>query len=256
MTEISKYFYRVSNDWIRCRPPNIKRICVYYLIDYVRNLSDEGVLSLKYITEKCGYKCRKGVEGVSNVYKSLFAEAIEQGDIVLDKGYVFPPHTFTEAISYTINPDKFDIATNFTKLTDTEFNTLIRNSANRNKESMLGVYLYIKSYYHIGTSLNRPIGFYQSLDSMQEAMGYTRKTLICLLNELVEQNMLHKHYTGSREFIRNGNKIRENVPNIYIPNLNQSQDEIEDITISTVKLMKEYYKVSKFLPFMKNLKEN
>lgn len=256
MTEISKYFYKVSNDWIRCRPPNVKRICIYYLIGYLRNLSDTGILSLKYIIESCGYKCRKGIEGVNNTYKTLIGEVIEQQDIILDKGYTYPPHTLTEALPYTINCDKFDITTNFTKLTDTEFDTLIRNNPNRNKESVLGVYLYIKSYYHIGTSLNRPIGFYQSLDSMQEAMGYTRKTLIALLDELVSCDILYKHYTGSREFIRNGNKIRENVPNIYIPNLNQSQDEIEDITISTVKLMKEYYKVSKFLPFMKNLKEN
>lgn len=253
---MEKFFYRVPNVWIRCRPPNIKRICAYYLIDYLRNLSNVGILSLRYIIESCGYKCRTGADGINNVYKSIIAEAIQQQDITLDKGYKYPPRLLTDALPYTINCDNFDVANNFTKLTNIEFDTLIRNNPNRNRECVLGVYLYIKSYYHRSTSINRPIGFYQNLDSIQETLGYTRKTLIVLLNELVECKLLYKHYTGSREFIRNGSEVRENVPNIYIPNLNQPKDEINDTINSTVKLMKEQYKVDKFLPFMKNLKEN
>lgn len=253
---MEKFFYRVPNIWIRCRPPNIKRICTYYLISYLRNLSDMGIFSLKYIIENCGYKCRTGTDGINNIYRSIIAEAIQQQDIVLDKGYKYPPHLLTDALPYTINRDNFDVTSNFTKLTDIEFDTLIRNNPNRNRECLLGVYLYIKSYYHKSTSVNRPIGFYQGLDSIQESIGYSRKTLIALLDELVEHKLLYKYYTGSHEFIRGGNKVRENVPNIYIPNLNQYKEDIDDVISSTVKLMKEQYNVSSFLPFMKNLKEN
>ena len=253
---MEQFFYRVPNIWIRCRPPNIKRICTYYLISYLRNLSDMGIFSLKYIIESCGYKCRTGTDGINNIYKSIIAEAIQQKDIVLDKGYVYPPRLLTDALPYTINCDNFDMVNNFTKLTNIEFDTLIRNNSNRNRECVLGLYLYIKSYYHQNTSVNRPIGFYQSLDNIQDEIGYSRKTLVAILDELVEQKLLYKHYTGSYEFTRNGNLVRENLPNIYIPNLNQGKNDIADTIQSSVKLMMELFKVKELLPFMKNLKVN
>ena len=250
------FFYKVPNVWIRRRPPDTKRMCAYYLISYLRNLSDMGIFSLRYIIESCGYKCRAGADRVNNIYKSIIAEAIQQQDIILEKGYKYPPRLLTDALPYKINRDNFDVMTNFTKLTNTEFDTLIRNNPNRNKERLLGVYLYIKSYYHKSTSVNRPVGFYQTLQSIQKSIGCSRKTLIALLNELVERKLLYKHYTGSYEFKRGSNKVRENVPNIYIPILYQRKEDIEDVVSSTVKLIKEQYKVSSFLPFMENLKEN
>ncbi len=51
-------------------------------------------------------------------------------------------------------------------------------------------------------------------------------------------------------------KARTNVPNIYIPDLGQSGEEIEKTVQSTVDLMKEKYGVDEFLPFLENGKEN
>ena len=60
---------------------------------------------------------------------------------------------------------------------------------------------------------------------------------------------------GSRQITKGGQGIRENVPNVYIPNLGQSEEELDTTYKSTVEIMKDFYGVSEFLPFMKNLKE-
>ena len=117
------------------------------------------------------------------------------------------------------------------------------------------VYLYIKSYYHPYTAVNRPIGFYHSLNTIGRNLCLSERVLIRILNWLVEKELLLKYYVGSI-IVENSDKTRKNVPNIYIPNLGQSQDEIDETIKSTVALMKEFYNVDKFLPFMKNGKEN
>ena len=254
MIEIG-YFYRVPNKWIREKPPNLKRICVYYLLNELRGISDKGMITIKYIVENCGYKCRSGSDGVNKVYRDVLREAIKQQDIILDSGYVVSDFSIVEGIPYTVNSDSFDVVENFTKLTDTEFDTIIRNNPSRDKENMLGAYIYIKSFYHPYTSINRPIGFYNNLGSISKALDISERVLIKELGWLVEHNLLIKYYVGSIE-TDNLNKPRKNVPNIYIPNLGQSQDEIDETIKSTVAMMKEFYDVEKFLPFMKNLKEN
>lgn len=256
MIKTDNYFYKVPNQWIRGKPPDVKRICTYYLLNEVRGLSDKGMVTIKYIIENCGYKCRKGTDGINNVYKAILSDAITKQDIILNTGYTFPPRNLSDGIPYTVNSINFDEIDNFTKLTDTEFDLLIKSNHSKSKECLMGVYLYIKSYYHQGTVVNRPIGFYQSLTTVQNTIGYSPKFTIKVLNDLVDIGLLHKHIVGSRQFTRNGAEVRENVPNIYIPNLGQSQDEINETIKSTVALMKEFYNVDKFLPFMKNGKEN
>lgn len=212
------------------------------------------MITIKYIVENCGYKCRSGSDGVNKAYRDVLREAIKQQDIILDSGYIVLDFSIVDGIPYTVNSDSFDVVENFTKLADTEFDTIIRNNPSRDKENMLGVYLYIKSFYHPYTSVNRPIGFHNNLGSISKALGVSERVLIKVLNWLVDQKLLIKYYVGSIE-TDNSNKTRKNVPNIYIPNLGQSQDEIDETIKSTVAMMKEFYNVDKFLPFMKNLKE-
>ena len=254
MIEIG-YFYRVPNKWIREKPPDLKRVCVYYLLNKFRGISDNGMITLKYIIENCGYKCRTGSDGVNGVYKNILQTAISQHDIIPDYDIPVNAYSPTEGISYTVNSDSFDVVDNFTKLTDTEFDSIIRNNSSRDKENILGVYLYIKSFYHPYTSVNRPIGFHNSLSSISKALDISERVLIKALSWLVEQKLLIKYYVGSIE-TDNVKKPRKNVPNIYIPNLEQSQDEIDETIKSTVSMMQDFYSVDEFLPFMKNLKEN
>lgn len=254
MIEIG-YFYRVPNKWIREKPPDLKRVCVYYLLNELRGISDKGMITIKYIVENCGYKCRSGSDGVNKVYRDVLREVVKQQDIILDSGYTVSDFSMVDGIPYTVNPDSFDVVENFTKLTDTEFDTIIRNNSSRDKETILGVYLYIKSFYHPYTSVNRPIGFHNSLGSINKALDISERVLIKALSWLVDQKLLIKYYVGSIE-TDNLNKPRKNVPNIYIPNLGQSHDEINETINSTVAMMQEFYGVDEFLPFMKNLKEN
>lgn len=245
----------MPNKWIREKPPDLKRICVYYLLNELRGISDKGMITIKYIVENCGYKCRSGSDGVNKAYRDVLREAIKQQDIILDSGYSISTFSLVDGIPYTVNSDSFDVVDNFTKLTDTEFNTIIKNNSSRDKESILGIYLYIKSFYHPYTSVNRPIGFHNNLGSISKSLDISERVLIKALNWLVKQKLLIKYYVGSIE-TDNPKKPRKNVPNIYIPNLGQSQDEIAETINSTVAMMQEFYNVDEFLPFMKNLKEN
>ena len=250
------YFYKVPNKWIREKPPDIKRICTYYLLNLVRGMSDYGMTSVKYIVDNCGYKCRRGKDGVNRTYINIIRQAAEDQDIILDSNYnIENCVNMDTAIPYIVNGINFDEIDNFTKLTDMEFNIIIKENRYRNKEDTLGVYLYIKSYYHPYTAVNRPIGFYQSLSTIRKNLGVSERVLIKTLDWLVEKKLLIKHYTGSM-ITDDSNQTRKNVPNIYIPNLGQPQDEINETIKSTVALMKEFYNVDKFLPFMKNGKEN
>ncbi len=252
---MGSYFYRVSNNLIRSRAPNIKRICVNYLIGEVRGVGGRGIISLQYLINECGFSQHRGGGRINSVFRQIMCEMIDNGTLTLDERYKFPPYHLSDAIVYTVNPEKFDIVDNFTKLTDNEFNAIIRNNSNQNKESLMALYLYIKSFYHQSVDGNRPIGFYQSLDTMREHIGLSRYTAIRLLNELMDKKLLFKHYVGSRQYLKGSKEIQENVPNIYVPNLGQSQNEIKETYQSTVDIMKDIYGVSKFLPFMSNSKE-
>lgn len=252
---MSKYFYRVPNKWIREKPPDIKRICTYYLINLVRGISDYGMISIKFLIDNCGYKYRRGKDGINNTYINIIKQAAIQQDIILDENYNNVNYINVDAaIPYIVNSINFDEVDNFTKLTEQEFDTIIKNNPSRNREGILAVYLYIKSYHHPYTPVNRPIGFYQNLASIRKSLDISERVLIKLLNWLVDQKLLIKHYTGSIT-TDNPNKPRKNVPNIYIPNLGQSQEEINETIKSTEKAMKDYYGVDEFLPFMQNLKE-
>lgn len=250
------YFYRVPNKWVREKPPDIKRICTYYLLNLVRGISDCGMTSVKYIVDNCGYKCRRGKDGVNRTYMNIIRQAAKDQDIILDSNYKIENCVNMDiAIPYIVNSANFDEIDSFTKLTEQEFNAIIKNNPSRNRENILGVYLYIKSYYHPYTSINRPIGFYQSLNTIQKSIDVSERVLIKTLDWLVDNKLLIKHYTGSI-ITDNPNKPRKNVPNIYIPNLRQSQEEIDETIKSSISAMKDFYGVDEFLPFMKNLKEN
>ena len=252
---MEQFFYRVPNDWIKSKPPNIKKICTCYLIDETRELGGRGITSIQYIIDSCGYKSHRGQDRVNRTYETILQNLFDNELIYLVNGYQFPPQNISTAIPYIVNENKFDVVSNFTKFTDREFDTIIRYNSNRNKENLLALYLYVKSFYHQSTTGNRPIGFYQSLDTVKERIGLSRYTAIGLYDELIEKKLLYKYYVGSREISKGGGKIRENVPNIYVPNLNQTAEELDDTYKSTVDIMKDFYGVTEFLPFMKNLKE-
>lgn len=252
---MSNYFYRASNTLIRHNPPDIKKICVNYLIGERRGISDKGAISLQYIINKCGYSQHRGDGRINDIFKSLLYEMIDSGTLLLEEGYNFPPYRLSDAIPYIVNSDKFDVVNNFTKLTDSEFDVIIRNNPSRNRENLLALYLYVKSFYHHCTDGNRPIGFHQSLDIIKESIGISPRTAIGLFDELVDKELLFKYYVGSTIHFKGGKEIQENVPNIYIPNLSQLDDEIEETRQSTIDIMKDNYGVTEFLPFMRNLKE-
>lgn len=253
--KMEQFFYRVPNDWIRSKPPNIKKICTCYLIDETRGLGGRGITSIQYIIDNCGYKSHRGQDRVNKTYETILQDLFDSDVLSLSKGYQFPPQNISTAIPYIVNENKFDTVDNFTKLSDREFDAIIRYNSNRNKENLLALYLYVKSFYHQSTTGNRPIGFYQSLETVKERIGLSRYTAIGIYDELVKKKLLYKYYVGSREINKSGGTVRENVPNIYIPNLGQDVVELEDTYKSTVDIMKDFYGVAEFLPFMKNLKE-
>lgn len=256
---MDNYFFRVSNDIIRSQLFDAKNISTQFILNEVRGMSDKCLVSIKYLIDNCGYTPRNGQAGVNNSYKKILQELEKDGYVVFDEKYDVSKSNncrINDLIVLRINPDKFDIVENFTKLTVSEFDHLIRYNCHHNKGALLQVYLYLKSYYHKLTSINRPFGCHQNLKTISKNIGVSEKTLISLISILVDSGLMIKYYTGSRDVIYNGGKRRVNVPNIYIPNLGQSQEEIDETIKSTIAAMKDFYGVDEFLPFMQNNKEN
>lgn len=252
------YFCKISNEMIRSKSFDAKEVCVRFILNEIRGMSDKCHFSLRYLIDSCGYTPRRGKDGVNGNYKNILRKLEQDNLIVVDEKYGISDSSvchINDLIVLKINPDRFDVVENFTKLTNNEFDCLIRNSQHHNKGALLHLYLYIKSYYHKLTSFNRPLGCHQSLKTIGKNIGLSEKTLISLLSSLVDSNLLIKYYVGAMEVKKYGDKSRINVPNIYIPNLGQSQDEINETINSTVAMMQEFYSVDEFLPFMKNLKE-
>lgn len=255
---MGNYFYRVSNNLIRSSPVNVKKICVNYLIGEGRGINDCGMTSLQYLIESCGYSSHRGTGRINNLFRQLVTEMIDNGTLILLDNYKCLPKHLSFGIPYIVNSDKFDVLENFTKLYDNEFDVLIRKNPEcscHNKENLLSLYLYIKSYFCQGDGATPSVGFYQSLDTIQKSLGFSPRIAIKLFEELVDKRLLIKHYTGAREYIKGGKKIKENVPNIYVPRLDQTEAEIEKTINNTIEIMKGIYGVDEFLSFMKDLRD-
>lgn len=238
---MNHFFYRVPNYLIRCECPNMKLICTCFLLDETRGLGNRGMTSVQYLINNCGYKQRKGSYGINSIYKKILQDLIENNVINLIDDSDSLPHSITTGIPYIINPDKFDATDNFTMLTKEEYDNIIRYNSDRNKEKLLTLYLYIKSFCYQVADNEISTGFYQGLDTVCTYIGLSKQSVIKLYNKLVEMELLYKYKVESLPINKKANHNPIYIPTIYIPNLGQSSQELNKIYKNTVNIMKKYY---------------
>ena len=247
------YWAIISKNDILDKNANIKKICIKYLLREITPLGlNHGMFSVKYLIENCNYKEYSGRTNIKHSFIEILNMMIENDELFLDTGYEFPCNNVKHGIAFIINLDKmFNGNDGFVKLTKSEFDILIRNNSKYNRESMLHVYLYIKSFNFGGSKCNGYAGFCHSINIISENTGISKRVVVDILQDLTDMNLLRKYVVGSVKFVDAvGNHIR-NVPNIYIPNTNQKDEVLDEIVAITVDKLKEHYHVKEFLPFLK-----
>lgn len=230
------YFYKVPNDLILLpREGGVRQICVRYLIDEVRGVSDLSMTYLKYIMDNCGWKPRNGIDGINNELKGILSELISNGSLVLGEHCEFPPHTLTAGICFKVDPVMFDSINNYTMLYKEEFDRIVRNNKdNPDREGMLAMYLYVKLNSNSDTSKNDKTGFFQSYNTISSVTGFSKEKISKLLKLLVSHGLLQKYTVKPK---RNGDS-EQHFPNVYIPKLNRAPDTLEQIYRNTLEVMK------------------
>ena len=227
---MDEFFVKISNDWIRSYKPNPKKILAYYLLYSMVGKDEVGAFLPRYAVSVCGYKNRKGTQGIDQQFEDVFKELMESGYFAPLDGYTISKGQ--SGFVYGINFEQYNLEYNFTVLTNTEFHKLIRDNSNRNRENDLLVYLYVKSYFNKGNLSHGSIAFFQSIENMMKVLGLGRNTITNSLEHLVSMNMLFKQNVNKQQ------DSRVYFPNLYIVNYGQSAEMIKDCVNNTKKYIK------------------
>jgi hypothetical protein len=248
------YFTRISNRYINSSLPDVygvsrKFLVAYIIIDKYRSYEDISWFTINEILKHCGCKTSKNK---TNAY----IEIINVLNYLLDKRFIKINTDLNNingnyGIKININPD-FDATDKFTTINSNEFNIITSSKSSASIENLIAVFLYIKSYIfkrilnEDGTekegAKERPESFFREVDLICLDTGLSKQTIDKCLNELVSLKLLVKHEVGSCIKIKKGKKLIENVPNIYVLNNNNANQEIE----WTLNKMKDFYHVDKF----------
>lgn len=227
---MKEFFVKISNDWIRCKKPDAKKMLTYYLLYSMVGSDEIGAMLPRYAVSVCGYKNRKGTQGVDQQFENAFIELRESGYFALLDGYTI--NKGQGGFVYRLNFEQYNLAYNFTVLSNKEFHKLIMDNQSRNRDRDLVVYLYVKSLFNKGGSTCGAVAFFQSVENMVKVTGLSKNTIANSLDHLVEMGMLFKH---------NVNKQKDGkgyFPNLYIVNIGQSAEAIKECINNTKKYIK------------------
>lgn len=224
------FYVKISNDWIRCNKPNPKKILAYYLLYSMVGQDEVGAILPRYAVSVCGYKNRKGTQGVDQQFEDAFVELRESGYFAPLDGYTISKGQ--GGFMYRLNFEQYNPTYNFTTLSNKEFHKLVRDNQSRNRDKDLIVYLYVKSFFNKGSSKCGAVAFFQSVENMVKVTGLSKNTIGNSLDHLVEMGMLFK---------QNVNKQKDSkgyFPNFYMVNIGQSAEAIKDCVYNTKKYIK------------------
>lgn len=261
-------FVRFANDFIQddiTETYKIHRVflTVYYLIDKHRNtLSDTSYLIISEIFELHRVSMRKNktpffyeiVKCIMFLSQSNMIEITSEFDV--DK------ISYNTPIIINVLNNNFDPTNSFTMLTYGEFDSIMSIKSKVNKENLLVVFLYLKSFIFSDeakkkSKQNEEIkqdyfknmksskSFFTSIENAQMVLGISKHTINSCLNALTSFDgstspLLIKHDVGS--IIDPKTQKPKNIPNIYVLNKAGYQHEIN----LTLENLKQKYKVEKF----------
>lgn len=258
--EKKEYFTRFPNEYIQ---GNIKTkfgvsrkfYIIYILIDKYRSYEDYSWITIRKVLDFYGYKTHrnkpKAFKEILDVLKYMINNKMIEVKQDLDS------LSYDTGIEITIIPDNFDSADKFSKITSSQYNTIMMADSNLNRENILMAFLYINSYIGCRPKLNdgtehdnvkeHPEAFFKSIDNMSKELAMSKDTINQCINYLTETSndipaLLIKKEVGSIQ--PDKRKSPQNVPNIYVLNKEGYQQEIK----WAMNKMLEFYKVDKFFP--------
>lgn len=256
------YFIRVPNHFIQSDIQKIYRLnrifyVVWILIDRHRSLENKSYITLGEVVDYCEYKRTKNrPKIVREIIKCLFfLETNNYIEIDFFDIYSVP---YDRCITLKIIAQNFDTAKNFTKIYNSEIDSILcadyapkEKKIRINRENILTSYLYVKSY--IGSrrenqsgSNQNPLAFWRSTKIMAKDLTMSRQTITECLNYLTHSDENHtalliKHETGY--IPQEKNKPPKQAPNIYVLNKEGYEKEIQ----WALNKMMEIYKVDHFI---------
>lgn len=256
------YFIRVPNHFIQTdiqKVYGLHRIfyIVWILIDRHRSLENKSYITLGEIIDYCEYKRSKNrPKIVREIIKCLFF--LETNNYIELDFFDIYSVPYDRCITLKIIVQNFDTARNFTKIYNSEMDSILcadyapkEKKIRINRENILTVYLYVKSY--IGSrreaksgSNQNPLAFWRSTKLMAKDLAMSRQTITECLNYLINSDdnhtaLLIKHETGY--IPQEDNKPPKQAPNIYVLNKEGYEKEIK----WALDKMMEVYNVDHFI---------
>lgn len=263
--EEREYFTKLPNQYIQC---NIKKqfgisrkfYITYILIDKYRSYEDFSWVTIRKILNFYGYKTTKNKPKA--VYEILDVLEYMINSQMIEITQDLDSLTYDTGIEIKIIPENFDCLDRFTKLTASQFNTIMMADSSLNKENILMAFLYINSYISCRAKTNAssgkesnyhkesPEAFWRSIESMSKELAMSKDTISqCihyLTTPLITQDgksiepLLIKREVGSIQ--PDPKKPPKNVPNIYVLNKKGYEKEIE----WALRKMLEVYGITNF----------
>lgn len=165
--------------------------------------------------------------------------------------------SYDTGIEIKIIPENFDYPDKFTKLTTSQFNTIMMADSSLNKENVLMAFLYINSYIGCRTkqddgseyknAKDNPEAFFRSIKNMSEELCMSKDTINQCIEYLTTSSETHEALLIKREVGSvqpDKTKPPQNVPNIYVLNKEGYEQEIK----WALSKMLELYQVDEFYP--------
>lgn len=247
MKEKKEYFTRFPNQYIQC---NIKKqfgisrkfYITYILIDKYRSYEDFSWVTIRKILNFYGYKTTKNKPKAVYEILDVLEYMINSQMIAITQD--LDSLTYDTGIEIKIIPENFDCPDRFTKLTSSQFNTIMMADSSLNKENILMAFLYINSYIGCRSQIDpangkeshdNPEAFWKSIENMAQELSMSKDTINQCIQYLttpaktkdgkIINPLLIKREVGSIQ--PDSKKPPKNVPNIYVLNKDGYEKEIE-----------------------------
>lgn len=250
-----EYFTKIPNKYIQCDIRkkfgiNRKFYVTYILLDKYRSYEGYSWITIDKIFKFYGYKKTikkpKAFKEVLDILKYLTQKRM------IEIKQNLSSISYDTGIEIKIIPENFCPTGNFTKLSSTQFNTIMMADLELNKENILMTFLYINSYIGNNTKItgNRGFGntkkypkaFWGSIENMAKDLSMSKNTINKCLQYLTNpQNglpaLLIKKDTKDLQV--SGITLPQLIPNIYVLNKDGYENEI---ALAKQKIIEQYQK--------------
>lgn len=255
-----EYFTRFPNKYIQ---GDIKKnfgisrkfYITYILIDKYRSYEDFSWITIRKILNFYGYKTTKNKPKA--VYEILDVLEYMINNKMIEVQQDLDSVSYDTGIEIKIIKENFDCPNHFSRLTASQYDTVMMADSSLNKENLLMAFLYINSYIgcrqrkddgsEYSDAYKTPEAFFKSIDNMSKDLAMSKDTINQCIKYLTTSSNKHKALLVKKEVGSvqpNKNKPPKNVPNIYVLNNDRCHQEIE----WALNKMLEIYDVKEFLP--------